>query len=108
MKEKTKARLTEDMKRVLNEQRLGFVASVCPDGTPNLSPKGTTAAWDDEHIIFADICWPRTIANIQQRSVVEINVVDQVAGNGYRFKGPATGHEEGTVVEVALAVHRER
>jgi len=22
-------------------QRLGFVASVCPDGTPNLSPKGT-------------------------------------------------------------------
>src|SRR6266581_2563776 len=31
------------MKRLVTEQRLGFVATVCPDGTPNLSPKGTTA-----------------------------------------------------------------
>ena len=50
MKEKAEVRLTEDMKRVLNEQRLGFIASVCQDGTPNLSPKGTTTVWDDEHI----------------------------------------------------------
>ncbi|MGA7633954.1 MAG: pyridoxamine 5'-phosphate oxidase family protein [Terriglobales bacterium] len=35
--------LTEDIKRLVSEQRLGFVAIVCPDGTPNLSPKGTTA-----------------------------------------------------------------
>ena len=34
------AMLTEDMKRVGREQRLGYVATVCPDGTPNLSPKG--------------------------------------------------------------------
>jgi hypothetical protein len=34
--------LTEDMKRVVREQRLGFIATVCPDGTPNLSPKGTS------------------------------------------------------------------
>jgi uncharacterized protein len=108
MKEKATARLTEDMKRVLNEQRLGFIASVCPDGTPNLSPKGTTAAWDDEHIIFADICSPRTIANIHQRSVVEINVVDQVARKGYRFKGPATVYEEGPLFEQALAFYRQR
>ena len=39
--------LDDDMKRVVNEQRLAYVASVCPDGTPNLSPKGTTAVWDD-------------------------------------------------------------
>lgn len=47
--------LTEDMQRVIREQRLGYVASVCPDGTPNLSPKGTTTVWDDEHLVFADI-----------------------------------------------------
>ena len=45
--------LTSDMKRVVEEQRLGFVATVCADGTPNLSPKGTTAVWDDEHLVFA-------------------------------------------------------
>ncbi len=54
--------LTDDMKRVVREQRLGFVATVCPDGTPNLSPKGTTAAWGDDHLIFADIRSPGTIS----------------------------------------------
>ena len=34
--------LTGDMKRVVGEQRLGFYATVCEDGSPNLSPKGTT------------------------------------------------------------------
>ena len=47
--------LTEDMKRVVREQRLGFVATVCPDGTPNVSPKGTTTVWDDDHLVFADV-----------------------------------------------------
>jgi hypothetical protein len=31
------ANLTHDMRRVV----LGFAATVCPDGTPNLSPKDT-------------------------------------------------------------------
>ena len=34
--------LTEDMKRVVREQRLGCYARVCEDGSPNLSPEGTT------------------------------------------------------------------
>ena len=68
--------LTPDMKRVLEEQRLGFVATVCPDGTPNLSPKGTTTAWDDDHLIFADIHSPGTIANLHHNPHVEVNVVD--------------------------------
>jgi len=36
--------LTEDMKRVVNEQRLGFRRLRCARRTPNLSPKGTTAS----------------------------------------------------------------
>ena len=34
--------LTDDMRRLV-EAELGFIATVCPDGTRNLSPKGTTA-----------------------------------------------------------------
>jgi len=68
--------LTDDMKRVIAEQRLGFVATVCPDGTPNLSPKGTTAVWDDEHLVFADICSPATVRNLIANPAIEINVVD--------------------------------
>ena len=108
MKARTRVQLNEDMKRIVNEQRLGFVASICPDGTPNLSPKGTTAVWDDEHLIFADICSPGTIANVQRQPIVEINVVDPVARKGYRFKGPATVYKEGPLFEQGLAFYRNR
>ena len=104
----TSVKLTEDMQRVLNEQRLGFVASVCEDGTPNLSPKGTTTVWDDEHIVFADICSPGTIANIGHHPIVEINVVDPVIRKGYRFKGSATIHQQGPIFEQGLAFYRQR
>ena len=79
--------LTEDMKRVVEEQRLGFVATVCPDGTPNLSPKGTTSVWDEHHLAFADIRSPQTVRNLLQNPWAEVNVVDPVARRGYRFKG---------------------
>jgi hypothetical protein len=88
--------LTEDMQRVVRDQRLGFHATVCEDGTPNLSPKGTTDVWDDDHLYFADICSPQTIENIRRGSVIEVNVVDPFVRKGYRFKGPAVIHEPGS------------
>ena len=75
--------LTADMKRVVGEQRLGFVATVCPDGTPNLSPKGTTAVWDDDHLVFANIRSPGTLANLRQNANVEVNVVDPFLRKGH-------------------------
>jgi len=91
--------LTQDMKRVVNEQQLGFIATVCPDGTPNLSPKGTTAVLDDNHLVFADVCSPRTIANLRLNSAVEINVVDPLCRKGYRFKGVGGGPIKSVVVK---------
>ena len=77
------------MRRVVTEQSLGFVATVCPDGTPNLSPKGTTAVFDDDHLVFAHIHSPRTVANLASNPAIEINVVDPIVRKGYRFKGTA-------------------
>lgn len=100
--------LTKDMQRVVSEQRLGFIATVCPDGTPNLSPKGTTAVWDDDHLIFADICSPTTVANLRQNPTLEINVVDVTLRKGYRFKGTATILSEGPQFEGMMAFYRRR
>lgn len=98
--------LTEDMQRVVREQRLGFVATVCDDGTPNLSPKGTTTVWDDDHLIFADICSPTTVANLTRNPAVEVNVVDPIARRGYRFKGQATLIAGGPLFDRAMAFYR--
>ena len=102
------ASLTEDMKRVVLEQKLGFAATVCPDGTPNLSPKGTTTVWDDDHLLFADIWSPQTVRNLAENPIVEITVVDPVVRKGYRFKGHANLHSDGDIFDRGLALLRER
>ena len=102
------AALDDDMRRVVLEQKLGFVATVCPDGTPNLSPKGTTTIWDNEHLLFADIHSPQTVRNLEKKPVAEINVVDPIVRKGYRFKGRATLHSNGEVYERGLALLAER
>lgn len=56
--------LSEDMQRLVHEQRLAFVASVGADGTPSLSPKATTLVYDDDHLAYLDIASPGTRANI--------------------------------------------
>jgi len=102
------ATLTEDMKRVIREQRLGYVATVCPDGTPNLSPKGTTTVWDDDHLVFADIRSPRTIANLKRNPSIEINVVDWFTRKGYRFKGIATVTESGSLFDELVSFYEQQ
>lgn len=100
--------LTEDMRRVVLEQKLGFVATVGPDRTPNLSPKGTTTVWDEEHLVFADIWSPQTVRNLAANPAIEINVVDPIVRKGYRFKGRATLHSAGDIYERGLTLLAER
>ena len=78
------------MKRVVREYRLGFYATVCPDGTPNLSPKGTTFVYDDDHLAFVDLGSPGTLSNLERNPSIEISMVDLFMRKGYRFKGTAT------------------
>jgi len=101
--------LDDDMRRVVDTQRLGYVASVCPDGTPNLSPKGTVAVWNADHLVFAHLHSAGTVANIEAGNVVvEINVVDPILRKGYRFKGPATVHRVGVIFDKALRFYFDR
>ena len=100
--------LTDDMKRIVDEQRLGFVATVCADGTPNLSPKGTTAVWDGDRLVFANIRSPGTLENLRLNPTVEVNVVDPLIRRGYRFKGVATILESGPLYEDVRAFYRKR
>jgi predicted pyridoxine 5'-phosphate oxidase superfamily flavin-nucleotide-binding protein len=93
--------LSDDMKLVVDEQRLGYAATVCPDGTPNLSPKGTTAVWDDDHLVFADIRSPRTVENLRHNQAIEVNVVP-ISRKGYRFKGTGKVLSGGNLLDEAL------
>jgi uncharacterized protein len=102
------SRLTADIQRFVLEQRLGYHATVNADGTPNLSHKGTTSVFDDDHLFFADIRSPRTVANLRRNPAIEVNVVDVFSRIGYRFKGTATVHVGDEVYRRGLELLRER
>ncbi len=78
-----------EIRNLVNFQKLGYVATVSPDGTPNLSPKGTIAILDDSRLVFANIRSPKTIENLTKNPSIEINVIDPFSRLGYRFKGLA-------------------
>lgn len=82
--------LTSDMKRIIEEQRLGFVATASRDGLPNVSPKGTFVVLDDATIAFGEIRSPGTMRNLKTNPRVEVNFVDPFVRKGYRFSGTAS------------------
>lgn len=94
--------LTDDVQRVVREQSLGFVATVQPDGTPALSPKGTTSVWDAGHLAFLHLYSPNTVDNLRHNPNVEINVVDPIVRKGYRFTGRGRVVDSGAEYEQIL------
>ena len=81
--------ITEKIGKFVSQQKLGFVATVSPNGTPNLSPKGTISVLDENTLAFANIRSPQTIENLEKNPSIEINIVDPFSRRGYRFKGTA-------------------
>lgn len=81
------SQITQDMTDIIESAKLMFVATVRPDGTPNVSPKGSVRVLDSGHLIFADIASPQTVTNLRANPAVEVNVVDFLSRRGYRFRG---------------------
>ena len=82
--------LDQDMKRIVAETILCFVATTNEDGSPNLSPKSSLRVYDDTHLLFANMASPGTVRNLRRDDRIEINCVDIFGRRGYRFAGQAT------------------
>ena len=99
--------ITEQMKKLIEQQKLGYVATVSPDNTPNLSPKGTIKLWGDDQLIFADIKSPKTMSNLEKNPSIEINIINPIARRGFRFKGIAKIISEGEEYEKIISQYKE-
>ena len=86
----------DEIRNFVNFQKLGYVATISSDGSPNLSPKGTIAILDDSRLVFANIRSPQTVENLTKNSSIEINVIDPFSRMGYRFKGFANILSDGS------------
>jgi predicted pyridoxine 5'-phosphate oxidase superfamily flavin-nucleotide-binding protein len=81
------AKLTEEAKNAIGALRPAYVATASKTGKPNVSAKGSLRVIDDEHVLFADVHSPRTIANIQENPQVAILCLDAAAHKGCRIWG---------------------
>ncbi|MBB6377312.1 putative pyridoxine 5'-phosphate oxidase superfamily flavin-nucleotide-binding protein [Pseudonocardia eucalypti] len=79
--------VTGAVRAFIEYQRLCYVATVGPDGEPNLSPKGSLKVLSEHELAFADMASPRTVANLRTNPRLEINLVDPFLRRGYRIKG---------------------
>ena len=79
--------ISSEIKSFLNSQKLGYVATVSPDGKPNISPKGTIISWTSDLLAFANIRSPDTMSNLKINSAMEINIIDPLSRKGYLFIG---------------------
>lgn len=100
--------LTDEMKRMVSGLRLCYVATVTPEGRPNLSPKGSLKVLDDDHVAFIDIMSPATMRNLKSNPYVEINMVDPFLRRGYRLKGRCEIVTEGPVFDAVAGELWER
>ena len=101
-------KISQDIKNFLKQQKLGFVATINENNTPNLSPRGTIFAWGDDHIIFADIKSPQTTTNLEKNSIVEINVINPITRRGYLLSGNATILKNGEEFSQILSYYNEQ
>ena len=99
--------ITEKIKNFVSFQKLGYVATISADNTPNLSPKGTIIVLDESSLAFADIHSPQTVENLKRNSSIEINVVDPFSRRGYRFKGIAEIISTGNKFDKIIAYYKE-
>ena len=86
-------KLNEQAIETIETWRLGFIATVAENGTPNLSPKGTFIILDEETIAFGEMRSPNTVANISHQAEVEVNFVDILTRKGIRIRGNAKRHD---------------
>ena len=98
------AKLTPEMKDVMEKTRGYAVATCSKDGIPNVVPIHFIKILSDDEIMMADIFMKKTFENIQQNPVVAISAWDWDVKprKGYQFKGTPRIDTSGKIYEMAV------
>ncbi|MDH5695847.1 MAG: pyridoxamine 5'-phosphate oxidase family protein [Dehalococcoidia bacterium] len=81
------AKLTDEAKKIISEFGPALIATASKEGKPNVSVKGSFRVLDDEHVVFADIASPRTIANLRENPQLSAIIFDPSTRHGCRIWG---------------------
>ena len=98
------AKLTQDMKDVMEKTRGYAVATCTKDGIPNVVPIHHVKALSDDELMMADIFMTKTLENIKENPVMAISVWDWDVKprKGYQFKGIPRIETSGKIYDMAV------
>jgi predicted pyridoxine 5'-phosphate oxidase superfamily flavin-nucleotide-binding protein len=102
-KEVLMAKLTEEAKKAVGTIRPSLVATANKAGKPNVSAKGSLRVLDDEHLLFADVASPRTVANIRENPQVAVICLDAATRKGCRIWGKGEVFNSGELFDKTVA-----
>ena len=100
--------LTDEAKKAIGEIRPSLVATASKTGKPNVSAKGSFRVLDDEHVVFADIASPRTVANIKENPQVAVICLDAIARKGCHVWGKGSIFNSGELFDQLTAEYAEK
>jgi len=81
--------ITQEMRRLIERNHVGFVATITPEGRPAVSPKGTSVVMDKTRVAIGDLRSPGTLRNITANPAVEINFLNVLSRKAVRSSGTA-------------------
>ena len=102
------AKLTEEAKKIISEFGPALIATASKNGKPNVSPKGSFRVLDDEHVIFANITSPRTMANLKENPQLTAIIFDRSTRKGCRIWGKAEILDSGDLFDSLSAEYAPR
>lgn len=100
------AKITQEMKEVIEKTRGWAFATSTKDGVPNVVPIHFVKLISDDEILFADVFMKKTLENIKNNPSVALSVWDWDAKprRGYQFKGEARIETSGKLFEEGVKV----
>ena len=96
--------MDETVMRYASTSVLCWLATVDPDGWPNVSPKEIFYTYDARTLLIANIASPGSRANIRRHPEVCVSFVDIFIQKGFKLKGIATVVES---TDAAFALYAE-
>jgi predicted pyridoxine 5'-phosphate oxidase superfamily flavin-nucleotide-binding protein len=102
------AKLTDEAKNAIGEIRPSLVSTASRTGKPNVSAKGSLRVLDDEHVVFADIASPRTVANIRENPQVTVICLNAATRKGCRIWGQGSIFNSGELFDQFTAEYAEK
>ena len=92
-------KIPDELREILTGGHNVWVATVGPDGMPNVSIKGSGALLDDEHLYFADMFSRKTRENLENDDRVAVGIHDPERKLAMQVKGRAELIDHGAVFD---------